>query len=320
MPAALACASHTPMLLEEKYSSPEICAAVRRSFDELAEFIKKFEPEQIIQFSPDHFHGFLYDNMPSFCIGAAAKSYGDWKTGVGPLRVDEEYALAVLDAVRAADIDASVSYDMTVDHGFVQIWETMFGRFDAVPIVPIFINCIAWPLPSYRRARLLGEAVGRFAASSGKRVLFAASGGLSHDPVVPQIKGASAELRDRLIGRSVFSAAQQAAREIDVRAAAMQAMHGAGPSRPLNPVWDKEFLELLTRHDWARIDAFTPTSVDAAAGAGGNEALCWTAAAAAMASAGGAYEVVQRDYRPVDGWIAGVAHFSARSPQGAARG
>src|SRR5450631_317234 len=197
MPFALACASHTPMLLDEDYATAEICVSVRKSFDRLAAFVDDFEPEQIIQFSPDHFHGFHYDNMPSFCVGVAAKSYGDWNTTRGPLMVDENYALAVLNAARAADIDVSVSYDMTVDHGFVQIWEAMFGRFDRIPIVPVFINCIAWPLPSYRRARLLGEAVGRFAAASGKNVLFAASGGLSHDPLVPQIKGASPEMRQR---------------------------------------------------------------------------------------------------------------------------
>ena len=312
MSFALVCASHTPLLLDEDYATAEICGSVRNSFSRLAEFVNDFKPDQIIQFSPDHFHGFHYDNMPSFCVGAAAKSYGDCKTSSGPLQVDEAYALAVHHAARAADIDVSVSYDMTVDHGFVQIWEAMFGRFDHIPIVPVFINCIASPLPSYRRARLLGEAVGRFAAESGKHVLFAASGGLSHDPVIPQIKGASPEVRQRLLG-ALVQPEQQARREAQVRAAAREAMQGGGPSRPLNPAWDGEFLELLARRDWDHMDNFTPTSVDAAAGAGGNEVLCWIAAGAAMAAAAGGYHVVQQDYLPVDGWIAGMAHFAARA-------
>ena len=53
------------------------------------------------------------------------------------------------------------------------------------PILPIFVNAAAPPVPTYRRARQLGELVGRFAMCSGKRVLFAASGGLSHDPPLP---------------------------------------------------------------------------------------------------------------------------------------
>jgi len=311
MELALACASHTPMLLEEAYSDAATCAKVRDSYDRLAHFVRDFAPEQIIQFSPDHYHGFHYDNMPSFCIGAAARSYGDWKTGTGALPVDEDFALDMLDAVRAADIDAAVSFDMVVDHGFIQLWETMFGRFDAYPIVPVFVNAIAYPLPAYRRARLLGEAVGRFAQRSGRRILFSASGGLSHDPVIPMIRGATPEVRDRLIGRSTFTPEQQARREIQVREAARLAMTDQGPSRPLNPEWDRKLLDTLARADWATTDRFTAESVDAVAGAGGNEILCWVAATAALAATG-SFEVVQQDYVDVPGWIAGMAHFAAR--------
>ena len=311
MTLALACASHTPMLLEEAYSDVATCTKVRNSFDQLARFVRDFAPDQIIQFSPDHYHGFHYDNMPSFCIGAAARSYGDWKTATGTLPVDEDFALDLLDAVRGADIDAAVSFDMVVDHGFVQLWEAMFDRFDTYPIVPIFVNAIAYPLPAYRRARLLGEAVGRFAQRSGRRVLFAASGGLSHDPVIPMIRGAAPEVRDRLIGRSTFTLEQQARREIQVREAARLAMTDDGPSRPLNPDWDRALLDTLARADWATTDGFTAEGVDAVAGAGGNEILCWVAATAALAAAG-SFEVVQQDYVAVPGWIAGMAHFAAR--------
>jgi 2,3-dihydroxyphenylpropionate 1,2-dioxygenase len=310
---ALTCASHTPLLLKEEYSSASVCSKVRVSFERMASFIEDFAPDVIIQFSPDHFHGFHYDNMPSFCLGTAARSYGDWGTAVGSLRVDEELALGILNAVRRADIDLAVSYDMVVDHGFVQIWETMFNTIDFCPIVPIFINCIADPLPFYRRVRLLGDAVGRFSKGAGRRTLFAASGGLSHDPVVPKMRGASPAVRDRLIGRTAVGPVQQAEREQQVRAAALDAMHRRGPARPLNPQWDLNFLRLLETGAWTEIDAFTPESVHAVAGSGGNEILCWVAAAAAMASAS-AYEVVQSDYVAVDGWIAGMAHFSARQP------
>lgn len=311
MDMALACASHTPMLLEEAYSDAATCAKVSDSYDQLARFVRDFAPEQVIQFSPDHYHGFHYDNMPSFCIGAAARSYGDWNTATGALRVDEDFALDMLDAVRAANIDAAVSFDMIVDHGFVQIWEAMLGGFDVYPIVPVFVNAIAYPLPTYRRARLLGEAVGRFAQLSGRRVLFVASGGLSHDPVIPMIRGAPPEVRDRLIGRTAFTPEQQAHREIQGREAARLAMTGEGPSRPLNPEWDRALLETLARADWATTDSFTAESVDAVAGAGGNEILCWVAATAALATAG-SFVVVQKDYIDVPGWIAGMAHFAAR--------
>ena len=317
---ALACASHTPLLMDERYVEPGVTAEIRAQFATLAGFVREFGAEQIIQFSPDHFHGFHYDLMPSFCVAASARSCGDWGTASGPLRVDEPFALALLDAVRDAEIDAALSYDMVVDHGFVQMWEAMFQRFDDQPIVPIFVNAIGHPLPRYRRARLLGDAVGRFAATSGRRILFAASGGLSHDPVVPRIEGATQELRDRLIGRTPPSAEGQAARERAVHAAAAAATRGTGPSRPINSEWDRAFLAMLRDRDWAGLDALTPQSVDAQAGSGGNEVLAWVAAIAALDAAVGAngatgeigYRIVHEHYRPIPGWIAGLALLAAR--------
>lgn len=312
--SAVICASHTPLLMREALVAPGVCDAVQASFERMAAFVRAFAPDKIIQFSPDHYHGFHYDMMPSFCVGARARSYGDYGTPTGPLNVDETFALALLDAVRDADIDAAVSFDMVVDHGFIQIWQMMFGGFDALPIVPIFVNAIGHPLPKYRRARLLGEAVGRFALASGQRVLFAASGGLSHDPIVPMIRSATPEVRDRLIGRTPLAAEQQAAREQAVYAAGEAATRGEGPSRPLNAEWDRGFLAMLATRDWDAIDRLTPEEVDAAAGSGANEVLAWVAATAAAAVTG-PYEVTQSDYLELPGWIAGMAHFAAYAPQ-----
>lgn len=314
MELALACASHTPLLFEEELASVQVCNTVRQSFAKMAEFIEEFDPDHIIQFSPDHYHGFYYKLMPAFCLGAAATSCGDWATRGGPLRVDEEFALEVFAAIREADIDAALSYDMTVDHGFVQIWETMFGQFDRYPIVPIFVNSISHPLPSYRRARMLGEAVGRFAMRSGKRILFAASGGLSHDPIVPDIRTASEEVRARLLGKVDGEGNHQAKREAQVREAGRLAMSGKGPVRPLNPQWDNWFLDALASADWGALDALDPQSVDAVAGSGANEVLSWVAATAALGAAG-EFSMVQRDYLAIDGWIAGFGHFTALSHQ-----
>ena len=112
---ALACASHTPLLMEADYVVDGVIEQVTAGFVTLADFVADFAPERIVQFSPDHFHGFHYDMMPSFCVGTAARSYGDWGTATGALDVDEDFALALLDAVRDADIDAAVSFDMVVD-------------------------------------------------------------------------------------------------------------------------------------------------------------------------------------------------------------
>ena len=88
-------------------------------------------------------------------------------------------------------IDLAVSYNMQVDHGFAQPLEFLLGGLDKVPVLPVFINGVATPLPGFQRTRMLGEAIGRFASSLNKRVLFLGSGGLSHQPPVPELANSS---------------------------------------------------------------------------------------------------------------------------------
>ena len=311
MPVALICASHTP-LMQDGEATPDTRARVSEAFAALAAQVEAFKPEVIVQFAPDHFNGFFYDLMPAFCVGAGANSLGDWGGGTGPLPVPEDFAIEILEATRAAGFDPAVSYRMQVDHGFVQIWEAMFGTFGKVPIVPIFVNCAAPPVPTYDRARLFGEAVGRFVAKTGKRVLFAASGGLSHDPPVPAIKGAPPEIRERLIdGRNPTDAAREL-RESRVMEAGRLAAIGQGPCMPLNEEWDRRFMDYLRTADWPALSHLDTDEVRATAGRGANEVLGWVAAFAAL-EASGPYELQQEFYEAIPGWIAGMAMVAAHT-------
>jgi 2,3-dihydroxyphenylpropionate 1,2-dioxygenase len=295
-------------------ASDETEANVRRAFTDLAAWARSYRPDCIIQFAPDHFNGFFYDLMPPFCVGAGAVSLGDWGGGTGPLPVPEEAALELVDHLRADDFDIALSYRMQVDHGFVQMWEAMFGDFSSVPIVPIFVNGVAPPMPTYRRARLLGESVGRFAQKTGKRILLAGSGGLSHDPPVPNIRIAPPEVRERLIdGRNPTPDAQKL-RENRVIEAGTLAEAGEGPCRPLNPTWDRAFLDVLRGNNLAQLDAFSTEGAIAAAGRAANEVLSWVAAFGAL-SVAGPYRVEQEFYEAVPGWIAGMAMIAARQPE-----
>ncbi len=304
MPFAVVCASHTPLM-----RNGEIDPAARRSvdtaFEGLAARIDRFAPELVIQFSPDHFNGFFYDLMPAFCLGVEASAIGDWDTHAGPLDVPAEEAAALGAALIDGGIDLAVSHRMVVDHGFTQVWEKMFGSARRVPIIPIFINSAAPPLPTFKRARLLGEAAGRFAGTLNRRVLFAASGGLSHDPPFPDLATAPPDVRARLIDGRNPTREQRAAREDRVQAAGAAAARGEGPCLPLDPDWDRRVMSLLRDGDLAAFDAVNTSEVRAIAGRGGPEVLTWVAAHAALAAAG-PYETSFEFYLPVPGWVAGM--------------
>jgi 2,3-dihydroxyphenylpropionate 1,2-dioxygenase len=311
MSLALICASHTP-LMAEGYAPDAVKAEVSRAFAELATFARDFEPDYVIQFAPDHFNGFFYDLMPAFCVGAAAVSVGDWGTAPGDLNVPEDTAIALATQFLDDSLDVAVSYRMSVDHGFVQLWENTLGSALAYPIVPVFINCAAPPLPSFQRARLLGESAGRFALASGKKVLFAASGGLSHDPPTPQMSKADAALRTRLIDNRNPSEAERKAREQRVLAAGRRAYEGHGDILAVSEDWDRDFLARIQSGPVSQFDAWRMPELVKVAGRGGPEVLSWIAALAALSVAGPVTTRVHL-YEAIQGWIAGMAMLTATS-------
>src|SRR5664279_5599150 len=121
--------SHSP-LMGFTEPAPETRKRVDEALDGARAFIAQFDPELIVEFAPDHYNGFFYDMMPSFCVGAAAESVGDYDTSAGRLPVDHEAAMRLVRAALDAEVDVTVSERMYVDHGFAQPLEILFGGLD----------------------------------------------------------------------------------------------------------------------------------------------------------------------------------------------
>ena len=310
MPLAALFASHTP-LKDYLDPGPGIAAEVDACLAEARAWVHAFAPELVIEFAPDHFNGFFYQLMPSFCVGAAAESVGDWRTATGPLPVASELAQQLVEAVHEGGVDVAVSHRMMVDHGFTQLLESLFDAGRTPPLIPVFINCAAPPRPPMARVRALGQAVGRFAAASGQRVLLLASGGLSHDPPVPLLEGAPSAVRERLIAGGSLSPEARAARQDNVLREGQNFVAGSSRRTPLNPDWDRAFLDALQAGDLDRLAGLQDADITRDGGAGGHEVRTWLAAAAALAAAG-PYRAQRRYYRPITPWIAGFGVVSAQ--------
>lgn len=304
--------SHSP-LMSFTEPGPGVRERVEEAFAQARSFIDSFDPELVVIFGPDHYNGFLYDLMPPFCIGRTARSVGDYGTAEGPVRVDHDAATALAESALVAGVDVAISEAMYVDHGFTQPLEVLFGGIDRVPVVPVFINCVAVPLGPVERVRLLGEAIGRGAAKLDRRVLMVGSGGLSHDPPLPMLAGATPEVAARLIstGRHL-TREQRAERERRVIEAGRAYAAGTLTVAPLNPDWDRRFLRILESGRLDELDAWTPQSFAAEAGHSAHEARTSLAAYAAL-STQGPYETVSSFYEPIPDWIAGFAVTAARS-------
>lgn len=269
-------------------------------------FVTDFDPELVVTFSPDHYNGFFYRAMPPFCIGTAAEGVGDYGTHKGPLDVPAELATQCVRAVLDADIDVAISAAMDVDHGTMQPLQAVFGDAAAKPVIPVFINSVATPLGPMRRVRALGSAVGAYLATLGKRVLIVGSGGLSHDPPMPTLATAPPAALDRIVRGSPMTTEQRQARQTAVIDAAREFAAGQGTLAPLNPAWDKAFLDLLDTGRLAEVDGWDNAWIAERAGNSAHEVRTWVAAFAALSAQGG-YRTGHRFYRAAPELIAGFA-------------
>lgn len=314
MSVAAICCSHSPLMLRGGDDpGDEAKRAVRQAFGQLADWTRAFAPDVVAVFAPDHYNGLFYDLMPPFCIGVGARSTRDWGIPRTQLDVPEDLALQCAQAIRRADIDIAISHDLWVDHGTTIPLMYLAGGIDAVPVLPVVINCIAPPCPTFRRVRRLGEAVGRFLAASGRRVLVIGSGGLSHAPPTPALATAKGEDRLRLTRRHEPTAEDYEKRQARVYRAA-ESLQGPSPLiLPPSENWDRRFLEHLLTGDFDAVERFDETPIEREAGHGAHEVRCWMAAAAAAHAAGvAAFEL--DCYRLVPDWITGMglAHTPAR--------
>ncbi|WP_234085584.1 3-carboxyethylcatechol 2,3-dioxygenase [Azonexus sp. R2A61] len=310
MSIKLKCLSHTPLRgLNDPGADvvAEVDAVIARSRAE----VEAFDPELIVLFAPDHYNGLFYDLMPPFVIATAAEGVGDYTSLAGPLSVDKDLALDMARHILASDVDIAISHRLQVDHGCTQTLEEMTGSLTRYPVIPIIINSVAPPFGPYRRVRKLGEAVGSFIAGLGKRVLILGTGGLSHEPPVPLLKGAPDEIANFLIaGRNPtpeFRAARQA------RTIATGQVFGTPECglTPLNPAWDAAFMQQLIDARLEEVDQFDIEEISKAAGRSTHEIRTWVAAFAALRAAGDGYTARRDYYRPINEWIAGYGVLSA---------
>jgi len=303
------CISHSPLLDKARADT-----AVEKSFlgavSEIAEKVAQWKPDLTIVFFPDHFNGFFFDLMPSFCVGVRATSIGDFGSIPGVLDIQEDLALECAEACIEGGVDVATSWKMRVDHGAVQPVELLSEAYLLSNVLPIFINCAAHPRPSFARTRALGEAVGRWADSLDQKVLIVASGGLSHDPPLPTTVTDSSEIQNAFMDSKDLPYSARLARQTRTYKSRFGFTSGDSPLCPLNEAWDVDFMNSLVAGDIDFVDNWTDDQITKAAGRGAHEVRCWIAGLAAT-NPGGNYSASTEFYHPIREWLTGTGILTA---------
>ena len=181
--------AHAPLITgKPEVSKPEQRDRLYAGFREAGRRLHAARPDLLVMFVNDHLQNFAYNNLPAFCIGLAASYEAPSEGGAAFMRIpartlrgNPEWAMSLLEAGLAADIDFAYSHDIeSWDELSVPLHFLMPGG--EVPLVTVYTNCAAPPLPTPRRCHQVGAFVGDFirARPSGERVALVATGGISH--------------------------------------------------------------------------------------------------------------------------------------------
>jgi 2,3-dihydroxyphenylpropionate 1,2-dioxygenase len=315
--AYLACVPHVPLLsMQEKQQNP----ALWQAYDARVTEFEAFDPQVVIVFGGDHYSNIHLKLAPTFLVGHVAQAIDDCGGTPGTLDVPMALSTKLADALVTDGFDIATSYAMVVDHGFSNVLGAFLrGKLNARPVIPVHINSLSDPRPTMKRCRELGEAIGRWARSTGKRVAFLGSGGLSHQTnfIFPQYDTAPDQtVRDFIVHGGGEISPEKWHGDIEAGMGKLSADLVSGEFKApwINKEWDERFLQILGSGDLTGFDGWTDAEVLEAAGYGGGEIRMWIAAAAAGLAAGAPDITV--DYYSDETTFAvgaGVAHSSLKA-------
>jgi protocatechuate 4,5-dioxygenase beta chain len=151
------------------------------------ETLTKARPDVLVMVGSDHFHQLWLDNMPQFLVGKApfydANFHNEEREFGLPRMVltgQEDLSSYILREGLDAGFDLAFSNELRIDHSITCPIITLRPQND-LPIVPIYTNIFAPPLPQPKRFVQLGQTIRELVESwpSDQRVAVIGTGHLS---------------------------------------------------------------------------------------------------------------------------------------------
>jgi protocatechuate 4,5-dioxygenase beta chain len=189
--AAVLATTHHPFYLKATTAPVDQqipqAAEWKRKVEAYRETLTKAEPELLVMVGADHFHQFFLDNYPQFLIGKAprydATFYNEEREFGIPkyvLEGHEDLSNFMHKGLLARGFDFAFSNELKLDHSIICPIITTRPQAD-LPVVPIYTNIFAPPLPSPKRFWDLGRAIREIIDEypSDKRIAAIGSGHLS---------------------------------------------------------------------------------------------------------------------------------------------
>jgi protocatechuate 4,5-dioxygenase beta chain len=231
--------THNPFLPREFRENPDSEPGIRAAYDNFLLMRKKLaeaKPDVIVVFASDHLNQWFMDNMPPFLIGKAPVAQGPFshEARIHQLSnyrttIDVDLARALLRQGFDRGVDFSFSDEFVIDHAFTMPLELIRPEMD-IPIVPVFTNTIALPVPPARRFYDVGRAIRSILDDfpADKRIAVIASGHTSLDVGGPKTN----QSVDPEFDRSMMGWIAEGNSEEVIREAQWERMFAAGNQTP----------------------------------------------------------------------------------------
>ncbi|HZU64480.1 MAG TPA: hypothetical protein VFF98_12420 [Novosphingobium sp.] len=296
----------------------------------LRERLAAARPDLIVAFLDDHFENHFRNLLPTLGVGIAPAHIGPAAYMMEALRFDRQHAIpsdadlaeGLLRELVHAGFDAARMGAIEYGNNLMMPLHYIRPEFD-IPVLPVFINVFSPPLMPYGRAYDLGLATRRALEAIGgdRRILFLATGGLSHWPPVwtegaPEDDSFLQRMKTyQTEGKGVI--ADDPDLYTDLARYEMKMMDKMqwplGYQHPLvNAEFDEELLARFAEGDVRYMREITYDEVEQRGGHGGHELLNWVALMGAMNGARADYTA----YEPVTEWITGMAYAAYDGQQG----
>ena len=190
--------SHSPYLPNIFRKYPDVPENDRKSFENyghMRERLAQARPDVVVAIGTDHFNNFFLENMPAFIVGKCRQVSGPHPHELGEFdlppyqaSVDVNVAKALIRGGFNHGVDFAYSDKLYIEHS-ISIPMAYIRPEQDLPIVPIFCNVLAPPIPPAERFFQVGGTIRTLISEldPNLRVAVVASGHLSIDVGGPKM-------------------------------------------------------------------------------------------------------------------------------------
>ena len=184
-------ASHTPTIGfahdSDKRHDP-VWAPIFEAFQPTSQWLQDQKPDALIVIYNDHISSFFLDHYSAFALGVGERwdvaDEGGGVRGLPSLNGHPELAAHIGHSLMGDAFDMSFFQGKPLDHGCFSPLSVLLPHEGGwpVPVIPLQVGVLQFPVPSARRCFELGKALRRAVESYPEplRVAIVATGGLSH--------------------------------------------------------------------------------------------------------------------------------------------